>query len=164
VAEEFDERRAMVEHQGRDMTTPDKNKFEKLRDIGARFVETCATCEHGKQIPHEHDGEMLRRWGSCSKHTYAYDKRNVQTNLPANVLMSCNDYQRRDSYMLLLSKGLSKSVPVRSTTNLNWTICPHCTWKGWGTQLILHELSTGDVSVWSWCCPTCGAELMQKVV
>lgn len=139
---------------------PDENKLAKLREIGFRFVETCATCEHGKQIPHvgEVDSEM-RVWGRCAKHSYQHSKYAGKYDVSAHALGCCNDHELRESYLMRFAGGLAGHVPIAGTTPHRRMGCKSCGWSGWQHDAEQHEMIAGDESVVQCLCPKCKKEL-----
>lgn len=135
---------------------PDENKLAKLREIGFRFVKTCATCEHGKQIPHhgEDDAEM-RVWGRCAKHRYEHGKHAALRDVPAHALGCCNDHELRTSYLLRFAGGLAGPIPTDGTARRRWTKCESCSWEGWSGALEVHVMACGDDERVDYLCPKC---------
>jgi hypothetical protein len=111
--------------------------------MGARLVESCATCQH----------EVATR---CVKHGYSH----VSTTTMLHLV--CNDYACIGTqYLSRVTVGLSDQVPLVGTPNMHWTTCPHCKWRGWDTELIVHILSAGEAEITSRACPKCQAEIKE---
>jgi hypothetical protein len=125
---------------------PDASKLAKLREIGMRFVETCATCAHGV-VPD--------LWGSCRRASYTHGKHTEPLDMPAHLLMVCTDYKRCDARVEQLAGGLSGVVPVVGTDPLRWVTCPGCGWSGWHTRLTTHVMNAGDHVSATEHCPRC---------
>jgi len=47
---------------------PDKNKYQKLRDVGYQIPPTCGFCNHGRFA------SPANAWGECQKHRYEHLK------------------------------------------------------------------------------------------
>jgi len=98
---------------------------KKFREIGARLVETCATCMH------EH-------FGHCLKHEIQFIASTT------HMFFVCNDYDGVSIQDLeQITIGVSKIVPMDRTYERHWTTCPHCKWEGWHGFLIRHEMMAG---------------------
>lgn len=130
----------------------DKEQLAKMREIGMRFVETCATCEHGARIPYSR--ASIPVWGLCKKHGINQKEAGVSFQLPANVLMCCNDYERRDSCVDIFM-GPIKTIVLEGTRKMRWTVCKTCGWEGWNNLLIKHEMIAGDEVMYTNHCPKC---------
>lgn len=146
---------------------PDENKILKIREIGMRFVETCATCMHAEAPGTMVEKSGLWLWGRCKYIQYQHGKHTGQLEVPANALTVCNDYIQNKARVNQLIGGLGESIPIESTPELHWVICD-CGWEGWDTMLVHKtQLAGGDAEEpllsHEDFCPECGILIESEI-
>ena len=106
---------------------------DKLREIGARFVATCQSCQHGITQP------QLGTWSgavTCRLH---------HLDLPASAV--CNNHLA--SVGKYAETHCRRHLDTVSTPNRHWIVCQHCAWEGWSRACL-------DDGYGSWDrCPKC---------